>query len=111
GMAPPLYWPFVSRIHESTRSSSRSSVARRLASSLQCEQSGLTRVRNASGFTISRESWRGSSAGVNSPTTKTKINKHNRIGPLLRDYPIPCKADHRDIIPNLITSDELFDAL
>src|SRR5436190_5504823 len=50
GMAPPSYLP---RVHMRTGSESFNSVLRRLASSTQCEQFGLTRVWKASGLTTS----------------------------------------------------------
>src|SRR5436189_3170636 len=76
GMAPPSYLP---RIQQRTRSSSRKSFDRRLASSRQCEHGGLTKVLKASGLTMSLGSGSGSAQPAIPPTMISKKLRQKRM--------------------------------
>src|SRR3954471_18935176 len=85
GTAPPSYLP---RVHIRTGSVSFNSSLRRLASSTQCEQFGLTRVAKASGLTTSL----GSAAKAASGRTKRTVRVRMKM---------PRSGDDRGIVSRL----------
>src|SRR5262249_36082588 len=80
-MAPPSYLP---RVQHRTRSSAFSSPLRRLASSLQCEQGGLTSVLKAPGCSTRAGARAGPAARAAPASEAASAARKVRMGNLRR---------------------------